>query len=103
MKILFFFISVNIKCLDFSPVDFCQGFLIEPLALAFNLPVRFQFSDSSIGRCVTLVTAAAAETVVDTLAESTEQAADTGAHQEDGNPSQHEPHPDVGSALTVQP
>ena len=75
---------------------------IEPLA--FILPVRFQFSDSSISRSVPLVTTTAAtETVQDTLAESTEQAADTGAHKEDGNPRQHEPNPDVGSTLTVQP
>ena len=62
---------------------------------------RFHCSDSSVGRSVSLIPAAATETVVDTPTESTEETADTGADQEDGNPSQDEPHPDVGSTLTV--
>ena len=65
-------------------------------------PVKSFSSDASVGRSVSIVTTAATETVVDTFAESTEQAAHTGANQEDSNPSQYEPNPDVGSTLTIQ-
>ena len=64
-------------------------------------PFELQCSDSSVGWRVSLVPTAATETVVDTLTESTEQAADAGANQEDGNPSQDQPNPDVGSTLTI--
>ena len=59
-------------------------------------------SDASVGGCVSLVsTTTATETVEDTFTDSTEQAADTGANQENSDPSQYEPNPDVGSTLTI--
>ena len=58
-------------------------------------------SDASVGRCVSLVTTTATETVVDTFTESAEEAAHTGANQENSDPSQHQPNPDVGSTLTI--
>ena len=59
------------------------------------------FSHARVSRCVSLVTATATETVVDTFTESTEQAANTGANQEDRDASQDEPNPNVGSTLTI--
>ena len=59
-------------------------------------------SDASVGGCVSLVpTTTATETVVDTFTESTEKAAHTGSNQEDSDPSQYEPNPDVGATLTI--
>ena len=46
--------------------------------------------------------AAAAETVQDTLTESTEQAADAGPDQNDEDPGHYEPDPDVGATLAIQ-
>ena len=63
----------------------------------------FKFSDSSVGRSVSLIpSAAATETVVDTLAESAEEAAETGPDQNDGDTGHDEPDPDVGAALTIK-
>ena len=61
-----------------------------------------QLSDSSVGRSVSLVPlAAATETVRDTLTESTEQAGDARPDQDDDDPGQKEPDPDVGATLTI--
>ena len=52
-----------------------QSTLILPLELMLEL-------DDSVGRSVALVSAAATETVVKALAESADDAADAGPHQE---------------------
>lgn len=57
---------------------------------------------SSVGGGVALVPAAAAEAVVQTLAEAADDAADTGAHQEESDDSEDQPDPDVGSTLSVE-
>ena len=57
---------------------------------------------SSVGGGVALVPAAAAEAVVQTLAEAADDAADTGAHQEESDDSQDQPDPDVGSTFPVE-
>ena len=64
-------------------------------------PFELQCSDSSVGWRVSLVSAAATETVVDTLTEAADQAANAGPNQEEGDRAQHQPNPDVGSTLTI--
>ena len=58
--------------------------------------------DPSVGRSVALVPAAAAEAPVQTLAQPAQDAADTGADQEEDDTGQDQPDPDGGTTLAIR-